>query len=239
VNYTHDGNLPLGGTSRAREGIGHTESLTKATVVFAPGLGVTQNDPEGNDPVSQLRVDFSAKWNIFGSFGPPNTGAFSLTVGGTLGVGGTAEVIAEVHWNAIDGNGKILNDIRPFYTQTLSFSNNTGSSQTFQGTLSAPAAAFNPSSLNAIIDGEFVSPAQFFLTGFLRFRVNNDAGPSDIAVLDVPQFAGVTNNPDVDLAGVPGALVPVPSAAYAGAALGIALLGIRLVRHRRRLATAR
>jgi hypothetical protein len=240
VTYNHLGSLPLGGDSRARAGIGHTETLTKATGVFAPGLGVTQNDPEGNDPVSQLRVDFTLKWNVFGSFGAPNTGAFSLTIGGTLGIGGTAEAVVEVHWNAIDGNGQVLTDIRSAYTQTLSFSNSTASSQNFSGTLSAPAAAFIPASLNSSLDGSI--PAIFIVTGFVRLRVNNDAGPSDMGIQDVPQFIGMTNNPDVDLAGIPGlgvaAVVPAPSAAFAGSALGIGLLGLRVVRQRRRLATS-
>src|SRR5215218_2106753 len=85
-------------SSTALGSIGSVTNPTTATFTLLSGTGVTQTDTSVNHGnFSSLKFVFTGIWNTGGSnFGPIASGYFSLGYGGTLVVGGTAKMSANI-----------------------------------------------------------------------------------------------------------------------------------------------
>lgn len=183
-----------GGSTKAKAGLGRTQSLSNAKILFAAGTGVSQTDPGHVQSASTLEYTFGATWTIplNQTFGPPIVGSFSVPIGGVVGAGGSASFQVEVHWDAYNaGLGSSISDARAPYLASQTFT----SAGTFATTFTAPASPFTPSSLFSPTNGEGTS--QISMHGFMRFMANNDTTTTFIEIPSLEDLPDLANQPSL------------------------------------------
>jgi MYXO-CTERM domain-containing protein len=218
-----------GGSTTAKVGLGRTQSLNSARILFAAGTGVGQTDPGHVQSASTLEFEFSAQWMIPTSttFGPAIIGSYSVPIAGKISAGGSATFETEVHWDLYNNAiGNFINDARAPYAATQTFT----TPGTFTASFTAPASPFSPTSLASVQFGEGDSSLR--LRGFIRLTANNELEPSLIEIptkADFPELAGNTELFQEAYFGYD--VVPEPTSAVT---LAAAALGLLTARRRRR-----
>jgi autotransporter-associated beta strand protein len=161
-------------SSTAKGSIGYVANATTATFTLAAGTGVTQSDP-GNAAypgASKLRVDFEGVFNATSpGFGPPATGYVSISVGGVVGTGGSAQFTGQVNF---------LNSSNVQLRPTVNFDQTFSTAGSFAKTFTS-SALMNPSLLP--------TGTAFRVKGFFEFRASNEEAPSSMSPLDI-DFGG-------------------------------------------------
>jgi hypothetical protein len=156
--------------SVARGSIGYVANSTTATFTLAAGTGVTQSDPGNLWPgYSSLKVDFDGYFKATSpGYGPSVLGYVSVAVGGTVGVGGSAQFIGNVNFYNASTGAAIRSAVN--FSQTFSTAGPFSKTFTSSGFLS-------PSS--------FATNSTVRVKGYFEFRASNDVGPSDMNPIDV------------------------------------------------------
>lgn len=159
-------------SSAGRGSIGYITNPTTASFAFRSGSGVTQVDPSNLfTGVSVTKVQFSGLFDATGGgFGPTSTGYFSLTVGGTAGVNGYAQVVGDVVFRLNNSGGSNLRS--PI---ALSGTFNGGATGTTFNQTYTYSLPFSPTTIP--------SGQKVFVSGSLTFVASNQDTPSDITPL--------------------------------------------------------
>jgi hypothetical protein len=231
VTFSNTITFEPGGTTKAKAGVGRSQSATVAKVVFPSGVGVDQTDPVAapSQSASACKIDFNAVFDITGagSFGPSVNGTFSVPFGAKVGAGGFALFECDVHWDAVI-NGVTTPNVRAPFTINAGTSPSGlfSSPGTYLTSFNAPAAAFSPSSIPNTAGTD-----QLIVHGFIQFVVNNDEAPSLGAFPEVgtgvDQFLPKNIDEEMILQMVPEVgfeVVPEPAAAALLAGLAPLLL---------------
>jgi hypothetical protein len=156
-------------SSQATGSVGHITNATTATFTLAPGTGVTQNDPSNTAPgYSVLRLDLDGFWTATApSFGPAATGYLSITVGGVVGTGGSAQFQAQLDFLNAANN-------QPLREQ-INFSRTWNTAGAFSRTFTSSAL---------LGSGSLPTATQLRVKGFIEFRASNDRFPTSIAPIN-------------------------------------------------------
>jgi fibronectin-binding autotransporter adhesin len=107
--YQLDNTFTSGASSSDAFGsLGHVTNSTTASFALATGTGVLQSDPdEVYIGASSLKFDVNTAWNVTsGGFGPLANGFATLTTGGVVGAGGSAEL--HINLSFLSGTGAAL-----------------------------------------------------------------------------------------------------------------------------------
>ena len=167
ITYDHTTLFQGSGSTRAKAGVGRTQSSTQGKIVWPAGLGVDQIDPSHTQSSSVIRVDFKAVWDVTSNFGPSITGVFSVPFGAKVGSGGSALFEANVSWD------KVINGAGPTAARTSWSMSQAFGPGTYLTTFSAPSAPFGPLTMtnSAGVD-------QLIVRGWVQFAANNNhSGP--------------------------------------------------------------
>jgi autotransporter-associated beta strand protein len=171
-------------STTAKAGAGQTSSSSQALLLLPSGMGVDEIDSTSpfTGP-SFMVLDFNLVWDVSGSdFAPSNT-AFNVTVGGTVGAGGSTKFEAVCQWNKKVGATTFFN-IRPAYTPAPHTFSTAG---TYLFTFNSGPAAVVVS-----------SGSQLIMTGSIKMSANDPMDPSVMDFIRLGQSAGVPPNPQPD-----------------------------------------
>jgi hypothetical protein len=165
--YSHTELFQGSGSTKAKAGVGRTQSSTVAKVLFPSGLGVDQIDPSHTQSSSVVRIDFKGVWDINTTFGPSITGVFTVPFGATVGSGGSALFECSVSWD------KIVNGVGPTAARTSYTASQSFGPGTYLTSFTAPSAPFGPLTFTPTAGVD-----QIIVRGWVQFAVNNDDEPT-------------------------------------------------------------
>jgi len=168
-------------TTKARAGAAHVEASNSARITFPGGMGIDQTDPGHVQTASTFQLDFDFRWTATGSMSPIG-GAFSIPVGASVPVGGSASFVAHIHWDVTVGGTTYPDARAKYFTPVTSFP--VGVTAT---SFTAPAAPFTPGTLNT---GDVLR-----IYGFLLFSADNNSAPARIEVLPAEQPPDQASDP--------------------------------------------
>jgi autotransporter-associated beta strand protein len=149
--------------------LGHVTNATTASFNLATGTGITQTDP-GNAVYpgsSSLLLSPNLVWDVTtGGFGPLATGYASITIGFTVGTGGSFEFHSNLAF--LDQSN---NPLRSPWVDNEVFNVPGTYVRTF-------------TSCAALGSGTIASGKQIKMSGTLEFRANNANSPSDATIIN-------------------------------------------------------
>jgi autotransporter-associated beta strand protein len=164
-------------STTAKAGAGQTSSSSQALLLLPTGMGVDEIDSTSpfTSSGSYVVLDFNLVWDVSGSdFAPSNT-AFNVTVGGTVGAGGSTKFEAFCGWDKKTGASTTFN-IRPAYTPAPHTFSTAGSYLfTFN---SGPAAVV------------VAAGSQLIMHGSVKMTANDPMDPSVMDFIRLGQSAG-------------------------------------------------
>ena len=163
ITYDHTMPFQGGGTTRAKAGVGRTQSSSQAKTLFPTGLGVDQIDPTHTQSSSVIRIDFKTVWDINNTFGPSITGVFSVPFGATVASGGSALFECNVQWD------KIINGVGPTAARASYATSQAFGPGTYLTSFTAPSAPFGPITFTPTAGVD-----QIIVRGWVQFAVNNN-----------------------------------------------------------------
>jgi hypothetical protein len=181
-------------STTAKAGAGQSSGASSALLLLPSGMGVDEVDfTSPFTGPSFMVLDFTLVWDVSGSTFTPSNTAFNVTVGGTVGSGGSAKFEAVCQWNRKTGASTTFN-IRPAYTPAA---------VTF-GTAGTYLHSFN--SGNSAIS--IPAGSQLIITGSIKMSANDPMDPTVSDFLlprpqsglpgELPVDCGVIIAPDTD-----------------------------------------
>jgi len=165
--YQLDNTFTLGASSSDAFGsLGQVTNSTTGSFVLATGTGVSQSDPdEVYTGASSLKFDVNTAWNVTsGGFGPLANGYASLTAGGVVGAGGSAEL--HINLSFLSGTGAALRT--PWIVDQVW----------------GPGAFTQVFTTSRVLGaGSLASGTRFQVVGTIEFRASNAESPTTLTGL--------------------------------------------------------
>ena len=157
------------GSATGKGSLGYITNSTTATYTLGRGSGAAQADPADDFPGGTVtKVQFSGLFSPTSpGFGPTATGYFSLTVGGTAGIGGSTQIAFDMQFRLNSSAGPLLRSAINGGTTFFGGSEPTSFSQTFTYSSALSPSTIGPSD-------------KVFVSGSLTFIASNLGSPSDV-----------------------------------------------------------